>query len=94
MADLLSISNTFMSSFILFLAAYIVMSSAEFASYTSLIKKNKSFIRILNKGWYTYDVHSEGPGGWGGGGVRQKWDVIWLGGGGLTSVLDVQSFFY
>ena len=48
MADLLS-SNTFMSSFILFQAAYIVMSSAKFASLASLIKKIKSFIRILNK---------------------------------------------
>ena len=29
----------------------------------------------LNKGWYTYDIHFEG--GWqGGGGVRQKLDVI------------------
>ena len=32
MADLLSFSNTFMSSCILFLAAYIVLSSAKFAS--------------------------------------------------------------
>ena len=32
MADLLSVSNTFMSSSILFLAVYIVLSSANFAS--------------------------------------------------------------
>ena len=31
----------------------------------------------------------------GGGELRQKWDVIGVGGGaGVASVLDVQSFFY
>ena len=49
MADLLSFSNTFMKSFILFLAGYILLSSAKFASEMSLIKKIKSYIRILNK---------------------------------------------
>ena len=33
----------------LFLAAYIVLSSAKFESSTSLINKNKSFLMILNK---------------------------------------------
>ena len=47
-----------------------------------------------SKAWYnTY----EGPlwgGGVGGGGGRQKWDIIGRRGSGLASVLDVQSFFY
>ena len=47
MADLLSFSNTLMSSSILFLAAYIVLSSTKFTSSTSLVKK-KSFKKILN----------------------------------------------
>ena len=46
MADLISVCNTFMNSSILFLAA---LSSAKFVSQASLIKKNKIFIRILNK---------------------------------------------
>ena len=49
MADLLSFSNTFLKSFILFLAGYIVLPSAKLASETSLIKKRKSIMRILNK---------------------------------------------
>ena len=38
-----------MSSSILFLAGYIVLSSAKFACYTCLIKENKLFIRTLDK---------------------------------------------
>ena len=39
MSELLSFFNTLMSSSILFLAAYIALSSAEFASSTSLKQK-------------------------------------------------------
>ena len=49
MAVLLSFPNTLMSYSILFLAPYIVLSSAKFASSTSLTNKNKSFMKILNK---------------------------------------------
>ena len=49
MAILLSLSNTLMSSSILFLAAYMVLSPTKFGSLTSLVNKNKSFTKILNK---------------------------------------------
>ena len=49
MAVLLSFPNTLMSYSILLLAPYIVLSSAKFASSTSLTNKNKSFMKILNK---------------------------------------------
>ena len=49
MPDFLFFSSTLMSCSILFLAAYIVLSSAKFASSSSLITKDKSFIKIVNK---------------------------------------------
>ena len=49
MADLLTFSNTLMSSCVIFLAAYIVLSSEKFTSTTSLINKNMSVMKILNK---------------------------------------------
>ena len=49
MPDFLFFSNTLMSCSILFLAAYIVLSSAKFASSSSLITKDESFIKIVNK---------------------------------------------
>ena len=51
MTGLLSFSNNFMSSSILFLVAYIALPSERFASWMSLIIKNKSIITILNKTW-------------------------------------------
>ena len=44
---------------------------------------------FCDKGWYTYDVHFEGGWGWG-----KNEILLGVGGGGLTSVLEVQSFFY
>ena len=49
MDNLVSFSNTLMSSFILLLAVYIVLSSAKVASSSSLINKKQSFMTILNK---------------------------------------------
>ena len=49
MADLLSFSNTLMSSSILFLAENIVLSSAKFKSSTFLISNNKLFMKIMKK---------------------------------------------
>ena len=49
MAELLSFSNTLMSSSILFLASYILLPSRTFASSMSCLNKNKSFMKILNK---------------------------------------------
>ena len=49
MADLLTFSNTLMSSCVIFLAACIVLSSEKFTSTTSLINKNMSVMKILNK---------------------------------------------
>ena len=47
-ADLISFSNTLMSSFVLFLAVYIELPSANFGSSTFLLK-NRSFVKILDK---------------------------------------------
>ena len=49
MDNLVSSSNTLMSSFILLLAVYIVLSSAKVASSSSLINEKWSFMTILNK---------------------------------------------
>ena len=49
MDNLVSFSNTLMSSFILLLAVYIVLSSAKVASSLFLINKKQSFMTILNK---------------------------------------------
>ena len=48
--DLLSFSNTLMSSSIYsWMHVYLFLSSAKFASSTSINNKNKSFTKILNK---------------------------------------------
>ena len=49
MDNLVSFFNTLMSSFILLLAVYIVLSSAKVASSLFLINKKQSFMTILNK---------------------------------------------
>lgn len=49
MDDLLSVSNSLISSFMSVFSSYIVLSTAKFTSLTSLMNINKPLMKILNK---------------------------------------------
>ena len=67
-------------------------------SRMNLERKRRIHLKIyFHKGWYIYDIHFEGEGGWGGGKVVSKAKMrcyqTW-GSWGLASVLDVKSYFF